>query len=564
MTSLLSGLINELAISIDLNGNHLIAILPNINDSNKDQIKISASAQRDVFTNEIELISFDDIRLNDQPFKSIDDLVHLGFNDDQLKLLKENQSATEYLEKIYDQCDKTQPQLLRTLENLLKISIENIDVNKPGALAELFSRLPQREAFILSDTCGNIDGSTGNPLKNVMIGPIERAIEYHPISVAFHQGYSQVHLIDIDPSKIRTMGVIPERLNQYQSGFLLLNDYTFRVMQQTYPTIQSKRIIDAFTLMSKRSLVPLEGDYQIKTSFPGQITSEVRTIDWIIASDVINSNVIAIELAKKGLLPDGYWILQTQYIAQLKHDDRTTFYLRDGLIDAMSNDYCQPGLPKHLTPITACALTSRNILTKDKTLLESLIEFGFDPWDLFSDISRTMISVQLNLIRLGWIPDSHTQNIVYLFDFEKKVFAGVLNRDVECEKLLLNRLRKLDIKLPDEKDINYRLLRILAAGDAKLLTIYLHHTVYTKHIVPLARILHQKYQFDSKKLIQHVQQCLSDWLKSNEDASIHELLDFSGRFYERNLACKTLNIGESPHFRLVDNYPLLPAKFVIH
>ncbi len=37
----------------------------------------------------------------------------------------------------------------------------------------------QREAFILSDTCGNIDGSTGNLFKNVMFGKIDNAIEYH-------------------------------------------------------------------------------------------------------------------------------------------------------------------------------------------------------------------------------------------------------------------------------------------------------------------------------------------------------------------------------------------------
>ncbi|CAF4930724.1 unnamed protein product, partial [Rotaria magnacalcarata] len=43
--------------------------------------------------------------------------------------------------------------------------------------------------------------------------------------------------------------------------------------------------IDAFVLLSKRSFIPFDGDFQIKTSFPAQITSENRVIDWKTALD---------------------------------------------------------------------------------------------------------------------------------------------------------------------------------------------------------------------------------------------------------------------------------------
>ena len=311
--------------------------------------------------------------------------------------------------------------------------------------------------------------------------------------------------------------------------------------------------------MSKRSFIPLYEDCQIKTSFPGQITSEPRLIDWMTARNVIHSDRIASQLAEKGLLPDQYWILPTTYVCQVKNDDRTTCYLRAGLSDAISNQSRQ-GLPKDLTPITACSLTSRNILTGEKTLFESLIEYGFDGWTLFQQISKTMISVQLELFRLGWIPDSHTQNVVYLFDLKKKLFAGVLNRDVECEKMILKKLHVHHLDLPEENEIDPKLIRNASSGDKKLFTLYLHHTIYTKHIVPMAHILHEKYQVDATTLCDYVQSCLLDWFTFNPNPSIEEHLDLSGRFYERNLACKTLRIGESPHYRLIEQHPLLPQR----
>jgi uncharacterized protein (DUF2461 family) len=67
-------------------------------------------------------------------------------------------------------------------------------------------------------------------------------------------------------------------------------------------------------------------------------------------------------------LPKNVWVLSTLFAAQIKDDDNTTFYIRGGLKDAYSNGTII-GLPEHLTPITGCALTTRNILTPDKTLI---------------------------------------------------------------------------------------------------------------------------------------------------------------------------------------------------
>ena len=559
MISLISGLINEIAISIQLENDYLVAILPNFKNENDLLNEICAYARRNAFSAEIEVTDFNSILINKSPLKSIDDLMILGFDEKQSKLIKQNLAATIYLEGIYEQSKIQRPKILNILEEILNMKIDVSESQQPGILAQLFSLLPQREAFILSDTCGNIDGSTGNPLKNIMLGEIDNAILYHPISIAFEHGYSKLHLIEVNSSEIRSKGHIPERINFLKFELIPVNEYSFKVINKHSSSLTSNKSLNAFTLLSKRSFIPLHDDCQIKTSFPAQITSEIRTIDWIIACDVIHSNQIVEELAKNKLLPEHYWVLLTPYISQKTNDDRTTYCIRGGLRDAINNTQIK-GIPDNFTPITACSLTSRNILTYNKTLLESMIEYGFDGLEIFKNISKTMIFIQLSLFKLGYIPDSHTQNVIYLFDFKKKMFGGVLNRDVECEKINLKNLRKYNLILPHESEINSKLLRDLSHGDQKLFSLYLHHTIYTKHIVPIANILSTKYNIDSNILCNYVKNCLIEWVKDNSDYDITQDLDLSGRYYERNLACKTLEIGKPPHYRLISNHPLLPQN----
>ena len=565
ITSCISGLVNEMAVSIQLQDDNLLAVLPHLNNAENSSNEIYAKARRNPFTTEIEIIDPTSIFINKRCLKNINDLIDLGFDQKHLILLKQNLSATIYLEKIYEESKTRRPKLLDTLEEMLDTKLDLADPNKPGALAELYSLLPQREAFILSDTCGNIDGSTGNPLKNVMFGKIPNAIEYHPISVAFYHGLSKLILVPYDPAEIRSYGTVPNRLKQYlpflTSGVVPMHQYSFQIAtEDSHSPSQDNNYLNAFTLLSKRSFVPVTGDFQIKTSIPAQISSEMRTIDWSNAHDVLYSSDVVQQLAQKQLLPSHFWVLLTQYASQAKNDDRTTFFVRDGFQDAISIHQSK-GIPNELTPITSCSLTSRNILTPGKSLLESMIEYGFDGVDLFKSISRSVIHTQLDLIKLGWIPDSHTQNIIYLFDFKRKVFGGLLQRDSECEKMNLEKLRMHGIQLKPADQVNYKLLRSLVHNDEKLNTLYLHHTIYTKHIVPLANILHEKYQIDSAMLCEYVKQCLVEWQVNNADYDIEQDVDLSGRYYERNLACKTLSIGTPPHYRLIYNHPLLPQNF---
>ena len=565
ITSFICGLINEKAVSIKLEDDLVQVVLPNFIDATYPENQLSVKGKRNPFTTEIEIIDSTSIRINNRPLKDIDDLLELGFNETQLILLKQNLSATIYLEKIYEQSRTQLPEILHVFEKLLNTKFVLNDLQKSGALAHLYSLLPQREAFILSDTCGNIDGSTGNPLKNVMFGQIDNAIEYHPISVAFHHGLSKLQLVQYDPDEIQSFGNVPDRLkpalNFLTNGIIPMHPYTVQILNQN--SSSPLRIIDSldtFTLLSKRSSAPMIGDFQIKTSIPAQITSEIRIIDWSIAYEVLYSSDIVRQLAEKQLLPEHFWVQLSQYASQANHDDRTTFFVRDGLQDAVSS-HQQKGIPKELTPITACSLTSRNILTPGKTLLESMIEYGFNGIDLFKSISRSVIQTQLDLIRLGWIPDSHTQNILYLFDFKRKIFSGLLQRDSECEKITLNKLRTHGLQLKHTDNLNYKLLRHLVYNnDEKLATLYLHHTIYTKHIVPIANILHEKYDIDPAMLCEYVKECLIEWKTKNSDYDIEQDIDLSGRYYERNLACKTLNIGPSPHYRLISNHPLLPQS----
>lgn len=563
MKHFISGLINELSISIEFDNENLFAQLPNLKTENESLIEIRAKAKRNVFSTEIEIIDSDSILINNHRLTTIDDLVDLGFNDKQIKLLKENFYSTLSLENIYQQSQTQQPKILNLFEKILNKKFDYSDLKKPAELARLFSQLPQREAFILSDTCGNIDGSTGNPLKNVMFGEIDNAIEYHPIRVAFEHGSSQLDLVQFNPADIQLSGQIPDRLKEQfsflQQGLIPLHPYSFKLIQKTNPSLSCQRHLNTMTLLSKRSLIDQIDDYQIKTSFPAQITSELRTIDWSLAHEILACSEIVEQLAQKQLLPNNYWVQLTRYAAQVKNDERTTFLIREGLQDAISNSSIR-GIPKHLTPITACALTSRNILTPGKSLFESMIEFGFHGEQLFENITRTIIHTQLDLMKLGWLPDSHTQNVIYLFDFQQKIFVGLLQRDAECEKVHLDKLHSYGIQIPANHKISYKLLRNLEEGDRKLITLYLHHSIYTKHIIPIANILYEKYQINPIKLQEYVKQCLCEWKTNNKDYDISKDFDLSGRYYERNLACKTLHIGEPPHYRLIDNHPLLPQE----
>jgi hypothetical protein len=172
---------------------------------------------------------------------------------------------------------------------MLDTKLDFTDSQKPGALAQLYSLLPQHETFILSGTCGNVDDSTGNPLKNVMFSKIGNAIEYHPISVAFHHGLSKLN--------------------------------SFKIINENLPSLPHNIYSNAFILLSKRSFVPAIDDYQIKTSFPAQISSEIRTIDWSTAHDIMYSSNIVEQLAQKQLLPNNFWVQLTQYTSQANHDD---------------------------------------------------------------------------------------------------------------------------------------------------------------------------------------------------------------------------------------------------
>ena len=560
MVQLISGLVNEFASTIQLNENELTAVIPSLDASNNCSNEIHAQAVRNPFTKDILIVNVNKIFINRDPLKKVDDLLKLGFNEKQFKLLKANLAATVYLERIYEESRYKRPQLLEIFEQLIGIKIDTLNVKNPGALAELLSFLPQREAFILSDTCGNVDGSNGNPLKNVLIGEDSNLIEYHPISVAFEQGTSNLLLVPYETARIKTLGRISDRLQSdfsyLNEGLIPMNSYSFQLIKAIESERTSVDALKTFTLLSKRSFIPLHGDYQIKTSFPAQITSEMRTIDWITMHDVLYSSRIVEQLAKKKLLPDQFWVQLTVFGSQANEDDRTTFYIREGLQDAISNN-SNRGIPKEFTPITACALTNRNIITPDKTLLESMIEFGFDGIELFKKISRAIIHAQLHLIKIGWIPDCHTQNMIYLFDFNKKTFGGLLQRDSECEKINLEKLRSYHVDIEPKSPLNFKLLRTLENDDDKPLTLYLHHTVYTKHIVPIAMILNEKYNIHSNVLCDHVKECLIEWQNQNVDYDIRKDIDLSGRYYERNLACKTLGIGEPPHYRIISNHPLL-------
>ncbi|CAF1065526.1 unnamed protein product [Didymodactylos carnosus] len=556
---LLQALVNETAINIGwLDQSTMTAIITDINEPST-QHSVTAKCQMNPFSNELENFQWETILVDKRAVQNMAVLRVLGLNQQQYSILQQNIEATDHLEAIYEQCRTSQPKILECIASLTGTSFPlTFDPTQPKAYATLLARVPPREALLITETCGNIDGSTGNPIKNVMFGPKPGAVEHHPISVAFKHGTSQLQLVFNPKAEMREEGSIPTRL---------LNDFKFYTDEHHIPmnkyavAVSNKQSsvrssIDAFVLLSKRSFMPLNGDYQIKTSFPAQITSESRIIDWNTAEDAIECTRIVSQLASLGKLPENLWVLPTLFAAQVKGDDNTTFYIRGGLSDAYSNGNIV-GVPKHFTPVTACALTTRNILTPHKTLFESMAEFGFDPVNLFKDISDGIIGAQLHFIAIRWVPDAHTQNVAYLFDMSQKRFAGLLLKDAEYEENKTIRGGKLASSISDFKPI----LQSESGSNIRTVvsTLYFHHTIYTKHIEPLARLLHDKYQISIADIQTIVHNSLTSWLEKNSGVDMQNKIDISGRYYERNLACKTLKIGKPPYYRLIQNHKLLPA-----
>ncbi|CAF1052175.1 unnamed protein product [Adineta ricciae] len=559
--NLLEALVNETVITIEWKDQDtIIAIIPDVNNS-AIQHSIVANCKRKIFSNEVENFQWETILVDNHTIQNINVFTQLGFNEEQCAILKQNIDATDYLEAIYEQCRSLRPKILESIDKLLGTSFcSTFDPIQPKAYAILLAQLPAREALLISETCGNVDGSTGNPLKNVMFGSKPGTIEHHPMSVSAIHGTSQLLCVSHSSVNTREAGVIPihllNDLKFYTDNHLIpMNKYAVEVSNRE-STVQNK--IDAFVLLSKRSFIPFHGDYQIKTSFPAQITSEYRVIDWNTAEDAIECARIVSQLATLSRLPKNLWVLPTLFAAQVKDDDNTTFYVRGGLRDAYSNGTIV-GLPEHLTPITACALTARNLLTPDKTLFESFVEFGFDPVRLFEDISDGIIGSQLHFIAIRWVPDAHTQNVAYLFDMHEKRYAGILLKDSECEKNKIIRDGKLGSLILNPQSSTSQSEKISSVRTITS-TLYFHHTIYTKHIEPMACLLHEKYHISIEDIQAIVHNSLNSWLEKNPETNMHHKIDLSGRYYERNLACKTLKIGPSPYYRLIRDHKLLPCS----
>ena len=559
LAQLLEALVNETSTNIEWNESQTLmtATIPDVNHSTVYHT-ITAQCRINPFSGEVQNVQWETILLDGSPLKETGDLAIIGLTDAQQSILKQNIEATDCLEDIYEQCRVSSPKAMAVITTLLdRKSPVLFDACKPQAYALLLAQLSPREALLITETCGNVDGSTGNPIKNVMFGAKAGAINHHPIVVAFQDGLSQLQLVSYPDAERLEAGCIPERLKKDFKFYtdehqIPMNKYAVAVADKE-ASVQGS--IDAFVLLSKRSFMPINGDYQIKTSFPAQITSENRTIDWTTAEDAIECAQIVARLAELNKLPDHLWVLPTFFAAQVKDDDNTTFYIRGGLRDAYGNGVSR-GVPKHLTPIIACALTTRNLVTPDKTLFESLIEYGFDPIALFRDISDQIIAAQLHFIAIRWVPDAHTQNIAYLLDMNEKRFAGLLLKDSECEKNKIIRGGKLatnifnpPVERPSE---NKRKQRIIIS------TLYFHHTIYTKHIEPLVQLLHEKYQVSIVDLQKMVHHSLTSWLATHPEADMENKIDLTGRYYERNLACKTLKIGNPPYYRLIKHHKLLP------
>jgi hypothetical protein len=202
--SLLEALVNETAVKKEWpDQNTMTAIIPDVAEPSL-QHSITAKCQINVFSNDLEHFQWETILIDQRPVQSVADLKVLGLNEQQCAILQQNIEATDYLEAIYEECRSSRPKILDYIAKLTGNTFPlTFDPTEPKAYATLLAQIPPREALLITETSGNIDGLTGNPLKNVMFGSEPNAIEYHPIPVSYKHGISQIRLVSYPIQKLK-------------------------------------------------------------------------------------------------------------------------------------------------------------------------------------------------------------------------------------------------------------------------------------------------------------------------------------------------------------------------
>lgn len=560
LSAVIVGLINEnVGDTVTISNTHIHADIPDMSDPTKTHC-VDAEGSKNPISTEIILSPFTSLKIDQRDIKTLDDLRIIGLGPKQLQLVHAHNKISIFLEELYENAKATPPNILKSNAYKNQASIKAFLENRNKAnLLNIIKNLPAKEIFVLSDTTGNVDGSVGNPIKNLMIGALNGVSEYHPILSAFKHQYKKLYLIQSDKNAIEFYGNLPKRLDWIKhswidNGITPVNGYSLSLMNHKGSQQKISAILPSYTLMSKRSSIPVHHDFQIKTSFPAQFTTQFRSMKFDGGKRAVDNTKILYAFAEQNKLPKNTWILPELATGHVKGKEDTAFYIRGGIQDAFSN--ARQPIPTHLKPLTAASLWSRNILLPETSLFEALGNTPEEAKALFKSIANQLFSFYSGMLSIGAIPESHSQNLIYLINPNTKQCEGVLLRDIGGVEFDPAIVRSHSINI--NATVSSAYLPLEPSEIERFKTRYFHYSIFQKHLEPLGNLLIEKYHIEPNEVIKQTHEAYRRYFKPKNHTP-----DNTNGLFAKNLATIILkDVQDSEAYttttRTIKNYPLLP------
>ena len=546
--------------------------------------EMNASGVMNELTGEIEVIDPDTLIIDGESAGLSEFARILDLSEEQLGLLVCNAENADRLFDALHRAREIPPKVLDELtqncreSEVMSIGQEIVDFDRtqPGGITRLLSALPPRYGFALIEGTCNIGGSPSNPLRYSM-----DSVEYHPIAAGMDTGTVNYPLVKGHGLESRTVGSLdrvdmdPFAMSDVDRLQALLQEGYHPLHPLVYKQYLDEGILDdnhevvslpSVVMMSKRSVYPLDGSRYMKTSLPVRITTRERSIYWSEAQNAVENSRVVTELAKQGVLPSRTGIMRDVYAGQLNEDPRSTYEVRGGLIDVAYNvksDSLDDVPPASGIPIASSALWSDNLLRPGTTLLEDLVESGLDPIQFYRDATRLSIHNQLDLMRVGWTPEAHSQNQMYLFDLNEMNLWGIFIRDSEGAKVDSERIAKYGIQyngilnteeyagspLPVDNDPLRR----------KLITAYMHHGTFDHNVGVLGHYVSQVYGLPIEEVQGISRETYIEWWEKNRMNYLDYADLIAPGFHRNNLFTRGLKLSAGAPSRVMDSHPLIPS-----
>lgn len=525
-------------------------------------------------TGEPQRVTIGKTTIDGIPINKPVDLMIIGMNDEQVKILENNAENLNLLHETQKKLQHKRPGLLDSIDKVYSTNITH-EYRRPGNVFRMLSELPQEAAFIVGDALGNIEGPYGSSLGSTMVG--EDAGNFHSVIVGGNEmGYLPIPFVKIEDSAKKYYGDFPENMGEVgellRQGYIPIHPFNqkqFLDMEK----ISDAVFVNCYVLMSKRALVPVGYDFQIKTSLGLRILAGVRDIRFTQAQNGIENTRVLSQLAEKEQLPENCFIIGDKFAGQVDGDNHTTYIVRNKWNEPISNRNSK--IPQNSIPITAASLIAKNVLSP-VPLLQDFAEAGGNPVELTRDIIKMLIETQLDLIDKGYVAEMHGQNTVFLIDKHTKKLTGLMLRDHEGAKVDTEKMKEVGIQyysvFNEAEDATSPLPLRKVQGETerktnvdlykKLVTGYLHRFVMTGIITPLILTANNRFptpEMEIDVLAKYAKEIYMNWWK-NKNKSFKEYTDVITPGYRASSGTlSALGVRTYPGSRSTESNPLIPT-----